>query len=150
MNWQNCFSGYHKDPFLVHFSLLYFYLIYFILSSILILLVIMMTALLKVLILKLKTKLQVSIFLLLRHRVNPTKCVLLFSTNPNKLANTINNAINNSSSEKLFGITIDTNLKFDIHVNYLCKKVSQKLKALISHKCRQKTVCYESLYQFAF
>ena len=49
---------------------------------------------------------------------------------PNQLANTINNAINNSSSEKLLGITIDTNLKFDIHVNYLCKKVSQKLKAL--------------------
>ena len=54
----------------------------------------------------------------------------LIQYKPNKLANTINNAINNSSSEKLLGITIDTNLKFDIHVNYLCKKVSQKLKAL--------------------
>ena len=32
--------------------------------------------------------------------------------------------------EKLLGITIDTNLKFAIYVNNLCKKASQKLNAL--------------------
>ena len=53
-----------------------------------------------------------------------------FSTSQNKLANINSNAIHNSSSEKLLGITIDTNLKFDIHVNNLCKKASQKLNVL--------------------
>ena len=61
---------------------------------------------------------------------NPDKCHLLLSTNQNKFTNINSNAIFNSSSEKLLGITIDTNLKFEIHVNNLCKKASQKLNAL--------------------
>ena len=81
-------------------------------------------------------------------KANPDKCQLLLSTNQNKLAN-----IQNSLSEELLGISIGTNLKFDVYVNNICKKISQKLNALTriaSHECRQKRVCYESLYQFAF
>ena len=56
---------------------------------------------------------------------NPDKCQLLLSTNQNKLAN-----IQNSLSEELLGISIGTNLKFDVYVNNICKKISQKLNAL--------------------
>ena len=38
--------------------------------------------------------------------------------------------IENNISEKLLGVTIDSDLKFDIHVNNLCKKATQKLNAL--------------------
>ena len=38
--------------------------------------------------------------------------------------------ITNSKSEKLLGITIDHKLKFNEHVNNLCKKANQKLHAL--------------------
>ena len=38
--------------------------------------------------------------------------------------------IHNSQREKLLGIVIDKNLKFDEHVTSLCKKASQKLHAL--------------------
>ena len=35
-----------------------------------------------------------------------------------------------SKTEVLLGITINHELKFDDHVNYLCKKASQKRNAL--------------------
>ena len=38
--------------------------------------------------------------------------------------------IDSSKTEVLLGITIDQELKFDDHVNYLCKKASLKLNAL--------------------
>ena len=38
--------------------------------------------------------------------------------------------IDSSKTEVLLGITIDHELKFDVHVNYLCKKASLKLNAL--------------------
>ena len=38
--------------------------------------------------------------------------------------------IDSSKIEVLLGITIDHELKFDDHVNYLCKKASLKLNAL--------------------
>ena len=41
-------------------------------------------------------------------------------------------AIDSSKTEVLLGITIDHELKFDDHVNYLWKKVSLKLNALHS------------------
>ena len=58
-------------------------------------------------------------------KANPDKCQLLLNTNQNKLAN-----IQNSLSEELLGISIGTNLKFDVYVNNICKKISQKLNAL--------------------
>ena len=63
-------------------------------------------------------------------KVNPDKCNLLLSLNQNKLANINDNATHNSYSEKLLEITIDRNLEFDIHVNNLCQKASQKLNPL--------------------
>ena len=38
--------------------------------------------------------------------------------------------IDSSKTEVLLGITIDHELKFDDHVNHLCKKASLKLNAL--------------------
>lgn len=55
---------------------------------------------------------------------------MLLSLNQNKLANINDNATHNSYSEKLLEITIDRNLEFDIHVNNLCQKASQKLNLL--------------------
>ena len=39
--------------------------------------------------------------------------------------------IDSSKTEVLLGITIDHELKFDDHVNHLCKKASLKLSALV-------------------
>ena len=63
---------------------------------------------------------------------NPDKFHLLLSkTDKNKFhLNIENNIIENSDTQKLLGITIDNELKFDIHVANLCKKASQKLHAL--------------------
>ena len=61
-------------------------------------------------------------------KANPDKCHLLLSTNQNNLTNINSSAIHNSSSEKLLGITIDTNLKFDIHVNNISKKSLSETK----------------------
>ena len=38
--------------------------------------------------------------------------------------------IESSQKELLLGVTIDNELEFDDHINYLCKKVGQKLNAL--------------------
>ena len=38
--------------------------------------------------------------------------------------------IKSSQKELLLGVTIDNELKFDDHINYLCKKAGQKLNAL--------------------
>ena len=63
-------------------------------------------------------------------KVNPDKChLLLSSTLP--LSITIGHTtIRNSNYEKLLGIVIDNKLNFDIHINNICKKASQKLNAL--------------------
>ena len=43
--------------------------------------------------------------------------------------------IKSSNLQKLLGVTIDSNFKFEKHINNLCRKSSQKLHALsrISH-----------------
>ena len=101
------------------------------------LLVMLMTAPDIVLILILKTRFQILNPLLDDYligknamKAKPNKCYLLLSINQDKLADINCNAIHNTSYEKLLGITIDTNLKFAIYVNNLCKKASQKLNAL--------------------
>ena len=119
---------YHKDPFLVRFPL----------RSILMLLVMLMTTPHCA-----DSNIENTISSLISSsarlfnwfqqnamKPNLDKCLLLLSTNQNKLANTNSNAIHKSSSGKLLGITIDTNLKLYIHVNNLCKKASQKINAL--------------------
>ena len=58
------------------------------------------------------------------------KCHLLLSKNIKHVACINHIQIENNTSEKLLGVTIDSELKFDIHVNNLCKKATQKLNAL--------------------
>ena len=63
-------------------------------------------------------------------KANADKCHLLLSENTKHVACINHIQIENNTSEKLLGVTIDSDLKFDIHVNNLCKKATQKLNAL--------------------
>ena len=64
-------------------------------------------------------------------KANPDKFHLLLNSTDSALSIKVDEfEICNSQNEKLLGINIDNNLKFDVHVNKLCKKASQKLHAL--------------------
>ena len=63
-------------------------------------------------------------------KANADKCHLLLSENINHVACINHIQKENNTSEKLLGVTIDSYLKFDIHVNSVCKKATQKLNAL--------------------
>ena len=63
-------------------------------------------------------------------KANAYKCHLLLSENIKHVACINHIQIETNTSEKLLGVTIDCDLKFDIHVNSLCKKATQKLNAL--------------------
>ena len=54
-------------------------------------------------------------------KANADKCHLLLSENTKPVACINHIQIKNSILEKLLGLTIDSNLKFDIHVKNLCK-----------------------------
>ena len=61
-------------------------------------------------------------------KVNTGKSYLLLSSNSRATA-----AIDNSYTEDeqvLLGVTIDSNLTFENHINSICKKANQKLNAL--------------------
>ena len=60
-------------------------------------------------------------------KVNADKCHVLLNTS-NELTVKINEVqIKNSQSEKLLGITIDNDLKFEDHINNICRKASAKI-----------------------
>ena len=64
-------------------------------------------------------------------KANPDKFHLLLNSNDKALSIRVDKYnISNSQNETLLGIVIDNNLKFDVHVNKLCTKASQKLHAL--------------------
>ena len=63
-------------------------------------------------------------------KANADKCHLLLSSASNLYANISDKVIQNSKSEKLLGVIIDSNLKFEDHILGLCKKANQKLSAL--------------------
>ena len=63
-------------------------------------------------------------------KANPNKSHLLLSTNEKTSAKINDILIENSFSEKLLGVTIDSDLKFNSHLENICTKVSQKLHAL--------------------
>ena len=63
-------------------------------------------------------------------KANADKCHLLLSENIKHVACINHIQIGNNTSEKLLGVTIDSDLKFNIYVNNLCKKATQKLNAL--------------------
>ena len=63
-------------------------------------------------------------------KVNPGKCHILLSTTNAIDVNLEGVCIKSSSYEKLLGITIDSDLKFDKQIFDLCGKVSKKIYAL--------------------
>ena len=65
-----------------------------------------------------------------RMKVHPGKCHILLSTKNATDVHLERACITSSSCEKLLGITVDSDLKFDKHMSDLCNKVSKKINAL--------------------
>ena len=63
-------------------------------------------------------------------KVNTDKSHLLISGNLKVTAVIDNNHIASEDEQVLLGVTIDSNLSFESHINNICLKVSQKLNAL--------------------
>ena len=63
-------------------------------------------------------------------KVSTGKSHLLVSGNVRSKANSDNNHIESEKEQVLLGITIDSNLTFENHINNICKKASQKLNPL--------------------
>ena len=60
-------------------------------------------------------------------KANPDKSHLILSkVDQSNFATTDGHEIQNSQRVKLLGITIDSELKFDMHLSKICKKASQK------------------------
>ena len=67
------------------------------------------------------------------------------------IVNIENNIIENSDTDKFLGVLLDNELKFDKHVENLCKKASQKLHALArisKYVFEAKTHYNEIFYKF--
>ena len=63
-------------------------------------------------------------------KVNTGKRHLLLSGNSRATTMIDNSYIESEDEQVLLGITIDSNLTFENHINSICKKTSQKLNAL--------------------
>ena len=63
-------------------------------------------------------------------KANPEKCHVILSTNTQREIRFANASIASSSSEKLLGITLDSELKFEEHINKICNIFNKKLNAL--------------------
>ena len=63
-------------------------------------------------------------------KVDTGKNHLLVSGNVRSKAKIDNNYIESEKEQVLLGITIDSNLTFENHINNICKKASQKLNVL--------------------
>ena len=63
-------------------------------------------------------------------KVNTGKSHLLLSGNSRATATIDNSYIESEDEQVLLGITTDSNLTFENHINSICKKASQKLNAL--------------------
>ena len=63
-------------------------------------------------------------------KANPEKCHVILSSNTQREIRFANASIASSPSEKLLGITLDSELKFEEHINKTCKTVNKKLNAL--------------------
>ena len=65
--------------------------------------------------------------------LNPDKChymCLGSNVDGTEEFNSLSYKLNNSKEEKMLGIVIDRNLKFENHIDSICRKASQKLSAL--------------------
>ena len=69
-------------------------------------------------------------------KLNPDKCQLLISGHKYEvmIGNIKDTQVIETHNAKLLGVLIDSGLKFDAHVNTICKKASNKLSAL-SRQC---------------
>ena len=63
-------------------------------------------------------------------KVNTDKSHLLLSVDTCLTSNIDNNLIESEKEQVLLGVTIDSNLSFEKHINNICKKASHKLNAL--------------------
>ena len=63
-------------------------------------------------------------------KANPGKCHFILSFNTQREIRFKNTSIPSSLSEKLLGITLDSELKFEEHINKICNIVNKKLNAL--------------------
>ena len=63
-------------------------------------------------------------------KANPEKCHVILSSNTQREIRFANASIASSPSEKLLGITLDSELKFEEHINKICNIVNKKLNAL--------------------
>ena len=61
---------------------------------------------------------------------NSGKCHLILSTNEAAKIHTQKSLIESTNCEKLLGVKIDSKLSFDNHIKTICKKASNKLRAL--------------------
>ena len=63
-------------------------------------------------------------------KANVSKCRFFLSPYKPVTIKIKGSAIESSNSEKLLGVTIDSKLSFDNHITILCRKTSQKFRAL--------------------
>ena len=63
-------------------------------------------------------------------KANSDKCHLLVTRDTDVTAKILKFDVKNSREEKLLGVKIDTKLSFENHLFSLCKKASQKLRAI--------------------
>ena len=90
---------------------------------------------------KLKENLELTIYKIFNwftynnFKANATKCHFFLSPYQSATINIDGSIIKKSNSQKLLGVTIDSNFTFEEHINNLCRKASKKLHALsrISH-----------------
>ena len=66
----------------------------------------------------------------LSKKINPDKSHILLSSTTQMVAKILSESIVSTPSQKLLGITIDSELKFDTHINNLCNTANLKLHAL--------------------
>ena len=72
-------------------------------------------------------------------KANTDKSHILLSGNNKQLANIDGHQIISEHEQVLLGVTIDSNLTFETHINNLCKKSSAKLNALARVTCYMDT-----------
>ena len=64
-------------------------------------------------------------------KINTRKSFLLLSNDFKATATIDHNHIESENEKVLLGITTDSNLHFERHINSICKKARQKLNALV-------------------
>ena len=73
-------------------------------------------------------------------KANPGKCHVILSSITQREIRFANTSIASSPCEKLLGITLDSELKFEEHINKICNIVNKKLNGL--HRIRSHMMFY--------